>query len=130
MPATHRRLTEDIELFNENTSFQLPATHRQPTADIEGKLKLFNFFAIAVPATSRTLYGNMTAVGRRWVAGSFRSLNGFNTTRNVFHFTFILKFSTEESSSLEGHRCVKSIWKHAFVAGGSPALESYMETRL
>ena len=48
------------------------------------KLKLVQLFSIAVPATSRNLYGNMTAVGRRWVAGSFISLIGFNTTKMTF----------------------------------------------
>ena len=34
----------------------------------------------------------MTAVGR------FKRLLDFNTTKNEFHFSIILKFSTEESS--------------------------------
>ena len=46
----------------------------------------------------------MTAIGRRWVAGSFRNLIDFNTTKNEFHFSFILKVSTEESSSPVDHR--------------------------
>ena len=68
------------------------------------KLKLVQLFSIAVPATSRNLYGNMTAVGRRWVVGSFISLIGFNTIKNDCHFSFISKFSTEESSSPVGRR--------------------------
>ena len=103
-PATHLRPTGNIEFFNGNTSFQLPATHRRSTADIEEKLKLVQIFPIAVPVTSRNLYGNTTAVGRQWVAGNFRSLIGFNTTKNDFHFSFILKFSMEENSSPMGRR--------------------------
>ena len=77
---------------------------------------LFNFSTIAVPATSRNLYGNMTAMGRRLVADSSRCLIEFNTTKNDFNFSFILKLSTEESSSPVGRWWVKSIWKHASVA--------------
>ena len=77
---------------------------------------LFNFSSIAVPATTRNLYGNMIAIGRRWVVGSFRSLIGFNATKNEFHFLFISKLSTEESYSPVGSRWVKTIWTHALVA--------------
>ena len=77
---------------------------------------LFNFFPIAVPATSRHLYGNMIAVGHRWVAGSFRSSIDVNTIKNDFHYSFVLKFPAEESLSPVGRRWVKSIWKYASVA--------------
>ena len=43
-------------------------------------------------------------VGRRWVAGSFRSSIDVNTTKNDFYYSFVLKFSTEESSSPVGRR--------------------------
>ena len=71
---------------------------------METKLNLCNFFSIAVPATSRNLYGNMTAISRRWVAGSFRNSIDVNITKNDFHYSFIFNFSTEESSSLVGRR--------------------------
>ena len=51
-------------------------------------------------ATSRNLYGNMTAVGR-WQFQKFDWLQ-FNMTKNSFHFSFISNFSTEENSSLVG----------------------------
>ena len=82
----------------------VPATHRRPTVNIEERLKIIQLFSIAMPRTSRNLYGNMTAIGSRWVDGSFRSLIGFYITKNDFHFSFILKFSAEESSSPVGRR--------------------------
>ena len=133
MPATHRRLTGDIEFYNGNTSFQLPSTHRRHRRKVETCSTLFS---IAVPATSRNLYGNMTAVGRRWIAGSFKRLLDFNTTKNDFHFSFILKFSTEKSSPPVDCGRVKSLWKHASVAilpvgrQWVADIKSYMETRL
>ena len=66
-----------------------------------------------MPATSRNLYGNMTAVGRLWVAGSFRSLIGFNTTKNDF-LSFQFHF--------------KILYGGELIAGGSSVSEKYMET--
>ena len=84
-----------------------------------------------MPATSRNLYGNITAVGRRWVAGSFRSLNGFNATRNDFNFYFKVLYGGEliAGGSPVSEKCMETCFS-SNVAGGSLALESYMETRL
>ena len=71
----------------------------------------------------------MIAVGRRWVAGSSRSSIDVNTTENDFHYSFISKFSTEESSSPVSGKYMETCFS-SNVVGGSPALESYMETRL
>ena len=57
----------------------------------------------------------MTAMGRRWVAGSFRSLIELNPTKNGRHFSFFLG-----SLRRGAHR--------RWVAGGSPVSEKYMET--
>ena len=76
-----------------------------------------------MPATSRNLYGNMTAISRRWVAGRFRSLIDVNATKNDFHCSVILKFSTEESSSPVGWPVSEKYVETCFssnVAGGSP----------
>ena len=70
----------------------------------------------------------MSPVGRRWVAGSFRSSIDFNTTINDFHFSFILKFFTEESSSPVSEKYMETCFS-SDVAGGSPTLKIYMEIR-
>ena len=93
---------------------------RRPTTDIEEKLKLAQIFshcgAGEVEKFAWKHDCDRSPVGRRWVAGSSRSLIGFKTTKNEFHFSFILKFSTEESSSPVCRWWVKSIWKHTSVA--------------
>ena len=71
---------------------------------MEEKLKLVQLFFHCVTVDLENLYGNMTAIGRRWVVGSFRGLIDFNSTMNGFNFSFILKFSTDESSSPVGRR--------------------------
>ena len=43
-------------------------------------------------------------MGRRCVAGSFRSGIDVNTAKNDFPYRFIVKFSTEESSSPVGRQ--------------------------
>ena len=49
--------------------------------------------------------------GRQWVTGSFRSLIELITTKNDFHFNFILKI----------------LYGGQLITGGLPVREKYME---
>ena len=64
----------------------------------------------------------MIAVVCRWVAGSLRGSIDVNTAKNDFHYSFILKFSTEESSLPVGRQWVASGSPvgRQWVASGSP----------
>ena len=62
----------------------------------------------------------MTAIGRRWLADSFRSSIDVNSIKNDFHYSFILKFSTEESSSPVREKYMETCFR-SNVAGESPA---------
>ena len=64
-------------------------------------------------------------MGRRWVSGSFRSLIELNTTKNGFNISFILKFSTEESSSPVSEKYMETYFSSNVAGTGR-----YLETRL
>ena len=75
----------------------------------------------------------MTAVVRWWIASSFRSLIGFNTTKNDFHFSFVLKILYGGELIAGGSPLSEKYMETCFssnIAGGSPTLKSHKETRV